>query len=307
MNRFQIASCLAIVVAMTTGCSRKPPQKFVAEKPALELPRIETGRTIPVTAELAAVAGAGAVIPAGTWTLGLERQLAIRSNTMATTGMTSTTKLKLRVVDAPGGEGSDVSVTDTEATVSALEDMPGLVDEVRNTYQSLTLELRRLSNGGISVRNPLGRTVPEELSDALQLMVPMFPAVPDAVGRAWELNWNRKFDLPGGTGTIENVHSSWKIAGMSRDNTIVYQDFSATVTGSATVQKVSGQLTRAARLGRTVCLIGNRGLDRADMSESRAYSVVLKPGHGKKKLLEQKVSVKATLQKFEAGTTGEAD
>jgi len=293
MKRFvEFAAIVAVIVAVA-GCSRKPPQKFVPDDPAPAIPALRTGPAVAQAADSPA-ADTFSIVPEGTWKLSIDRQVFMRSTSMATTTVKSTTDLTMKVTDSTAASCS-VSITDAESTFVALEPRDNIQEDVAATYRGLTFTIEPGVDGLVMIRPKDGRQVPEELSEALALMIPPFNPALMRPSESRAASRSVFPGLPGGRDDGGVLSGQWKLDDGAGGRGVLALDFSAAVKGEATIESIHGRVTGGERRGRSLCAFGPTGLTGAGMAESGVYSVELKPRKGKTRLLEQKVTVRASL------------
>lgn len=289
---FEFAAILAVTLAVA-GCSRKPPQKFVPDDPAPVIPSANGSSTAPQRPDQPAN-DVVSILPEGMWKLSIDRQVFMRSTSMATTTVKSTTNLTMEVTGSPDASCS-VSITDAESTFVALETKDDIQEAITATYRGLTFTIEPGADGLAVVRPKDGRPVPEELSEALALMIPPFNPAGIRSDESRKASRSVFPGLPGGRTDGGVLSGEWKLGGDTARPGVLVLDFSAAVKGEATIESIHGRVTGGERRGRSICEFGPNGLTAAGMAESGVYSVELKPRKGKGKLLEQKVTVRASL------------
>ena len=292
MKKLSIVLLILGMVA-TTGCSRRPPEKFQTDKPSIKTP--ETSPVASPTALNEFLTINSDAVPMGHWELTIDRQIFMRSTTMATTEVSSKTWLSfISGSDTTATGSTRITVQNARSTIKTAENGSKMERVVVDMYQGLRFVISRLPEGDFYLKAEDERTIPDGLTDAIGLLIPTLPGGPGTFNGK-PVEWSRQFSLPGKGNTLEKLHSTAGITGISKGLTILTHDYSGIISGSTIINGVKGTVTGGERLGRCVSRFDRDGLAQSEMSDSRTWSVTLTPPKGKKKLLEQKVTLKATL------------
>lgn len=286
-----------MILLAVTGCSRRPPEKFVTDAPGFELPSI-TNAGNPSRPDRISTSEKP-VIHDGKWELTIERLVSMRSNTMATTVADSSTWLSFsaRRIDA---DQTEIRILDARSKVTSVEDKPELAAEIVNSCKGLSFILKRRASGGLSVSETDDRPVPDGIRSILELVFPSVPATARQAGQE-PFEWTRKSGLPDGGATSETLRSTIRVGDVRDGRTVLVHDYRGEVSGKATIENVAGTVTDSDILGRGVSWFDDAGLVESVLSDSRTWSVALTPPRGRGRLLEQKVNVRAVLKRATAG------
>lgn len=296
--RMKSTILIVIIAALAAGagCARKPPKAFKVNEPRLALPALDTTDLATALAILPERISGRCPAGKGRWELAIDRKISMRSTTLAKTDIVSVVGLTLKIAESTAsgdGQATPIIVEGVSASVTATQNQDEAGRVVRQGYEGLSFQL--VTGPGVPTVVNGDRSVPADLQDALWATLPVLPAPGTMQAGKWDITREREILLPGGVRAVDSITGSAIVSGISDGDAVVVIDWKSRLTGASTSDGVLGRITGGGGIGKAVCRFDGAGLKSCEAYESRTQSVSLSPPGGKRKLLEQKVSVESRL------------